>query len=119
MASEVFYSELVDAFSLDISNEKADKNYEVAGSVVNEPSDEISCLKYRHLMLNDKVHFALQETIHEVGLNFQLADFQLVSLHALGNKMNVILILPTGSGKMLGKIAVYIVKMVVFLLSMK
>ena len=70
---------------------------------VPEPPDEISTTKYQHLMLNDQVHLRIMEVLAETRITFPLSDFQLVSLHVLGNKLNLILISPTGSGKMLGK----------------
>ena len=87
---------------LAISKEDAEKNYNLAGTLVDEPQDEISIAKYENL-LRDSVHFVIMEVLQETGLSFKLADFQLLSLHVLGSQKNLILISPTGSGKMLGE----------------
>ena len=85
-----------------ISKEKADRNYELAGTLVDEPEDEISISKYKHL-LTDSVHHVIMQVLQETEIRFQLADFQMLSLHVLGSQKNLILLSPTGSGKMLGK----------------
>ena len=85
-----------------ISKEEADKNYLLAGTSVDEPPDQINLAKYEHL-LHDTVHAQIMEILEETKITFKLADFQLLSLHVLGNRSNLILISPTGSGKMLGK----------------
>ena len=87
---------------LKIDKEEADKNYSEAGTLVEEPKDEISLTKYKHL-LNDAVHGMIMEVLEETKLPFNLSDFQLLSLHVLGSKQNLVLISPTGSGKMLGE----------------
>ena len=86
--------------TISISKEIADENYEIAGTIIGEEIDQISLTKHQHL-LSDKVHLALQEVLEEVRLPFELADFQKVSLHVLGSCENLILISPTGSGKMM------------------
>ena len=91
-------------FDLDITETEADYNYILAGTEVPEPPDEISVAKYHHLMLNDKVHQKIMEVLQETNITFKLSDFQLISLHVLGNKENLMLVSPTGSGKMLGKV---------------
>ena len=90
------------ALGLKIDKEKAEKNYSEAGTLVDEPHDEISLEKYQHL-LSDPVHEKIMEVLHETKLSFNLSDFQLLSLHVLGSKQNLMLISPTGSGKMLGE----------------
>ena len=89
--------------NLHISQAQADYNYMMAGTEIPEPPDQISVEKYQHLMLNDKVHQNIMEVLTEANITFQLADFQMISLHVLGNQQNLILISPTGSGKMLGR----------------
>ena len=86
---------------LTITKETADHNYALAGTLVKEQPDELSLEKYQHL-LSDKVHNMIMEVIEETKLSFELADFQKLSLHVLGSKRNLILVSPTGSGKMLG-----------------
>ena len=101
-------TEVINDLPLGISEALADYNYEMAGSEVPEPTDEISVAKYQSLMLNDKVHQSIMEVLSETKISFQLAEFQLVSLHCLGNQKNLILVSPTGSGKMLGKYNIYV-----------
>ena len=90
-------------FGLDISEAQAEYNYNMAGTEVPEPADQISVAKYQSLLLNDAVHQKIMEVLSETNLAFKLSDFQLISLHVLGNKKNLVLVSPTGSGKMLGK----------------
>ena len=87
---------------LSISKEEADRNYDIAGTEVDEPNDEISLEHHPHL-LNDDVHQLILEVLEDTKLSFKLADFQLLSLHVLGSCNNLVLISPTGSGKMLGE----------------
>ena len=86
---------------LEISRNEADHNYELAGTEVEEPPDVISSAKYQHLLLNDSVHQKILEVLDENQIPFILADFQMISLHVLGNLKNLILISPPGNGKML------------------
>ena len=85
-----------------ISKKDAESNCLMAGTLVDEPPDEISIAKYQHL-LSDTIHLLIMEVLQEAKITFKLADFQLLSLHMLGNKRSLILISPTGNGKMLGK----------------
>ena len=85
---------------LAISKAAADKNYYEARQLVDEDTDQINLKLYRHL-LTDSVHINLMEVLEETKLPFQLADFQKLSLHVIGSKRNLILISPTGCGKML------------------
>ena len=87
---------------LNISEAKAAENYYAAGISVREKREDINCVKYEHLILNDKIHSMILEVEQQVQLPFKLTDMQRISLHVLGNKENLILISPTGSGKMLG-----------------
>ena len=82
---------------LAISKEAADLNYQLAGVDVDEPPDQIDIENHKHL-LNDNVHHLIMEVLEDSKLRFKLADFQLLSLHVLGSKRNLILISPTGSG---------------------
>ena len=87
-------------FDLDITKAQADTYYMIAGTEVDEAPDQISISKYQHL-LNDNVHTKIMEVLEDTQLKFKLADFQLVSLHVLGSKRSLVLVAPTGSGKML------------------
>ena len=73
--------------------------YESAGELVEEEEGQISLTRYSHL-LNDNVASILEQVLVENPLPFELQDFQKLALHAIGNLQNVILITPTGSGKM-------------------
>ena len=83
---------------LSISKERADYNYQLAGTIVDEPPDQISIDEHKHL-LNDRVHHLILEVLEEAQITFKLADFQLLSLQLLGSKRSVILISPTGQDK--------------------
>ena len=83
-----------------ISKEVANWNYSEAGKLVDEEADQISLTKYGHLLC-DSVHLKMMEVLEELHLPFHLADFQKLSLHVIGSKKNLILISPTGCGKML------------------
>ena len=78
----------------------AAKRNEKAGSLVEEPKEEITLERNIHLLC-DKVHLHLLEVLFENPLNFELQDFQKVAIHVLGSGQNCILVSPTGSGKML------------------
>ena len=88
----------------DISFEKlkvlADNNYDMVGEVVDEDANQITLIKHNHLLC-DVVGVAIEQVLSEHPLPYQLQDFQKLSLHALGSQKNVILISPTGSGKMI------------------
>ena len=89
-----------DKFDLAISKQFADELYDKAGTIVPEDPDQISIEKYNYL-LQDSVHLIIQEVLAENPLKFKLQDFQLLTLHCLGSLKNVILVSPTGTGKML------------------
>ena len=74
--------------------------YQQAGGLVEEQEDEISLVRHSSL-LSDKVAFIIKEVLAENPLKFELQQFQLVALHALGSGQNVILVAPTGAGKMI------------------
>ena len=74
--------------------------YNTAGTLVEEQEDEISLVKYNHL-LSDHVASIIKEVLGEYPLPYELQEFQLVALHALGSGHNVILQAPTGAGKMI------------------
>ena len=76
-----------------------DTLYDEAGKLVSADDDQISLTKYCHL-LRDDVALTLAQVLEENPLQFELADFQKVAIHAIGSMQNVVLISPTGSGKM-------------------
>ena len=53
-------------------------------------------------LLNDFVHSVIQEVLNEHPIPFKLQDFQLLTLYALGSQKSVVVLMsPTGSGKMI------------------
>ena len=86
--------------AIDISKERADWLFDEAGELVDEDEEQIKIERYEHLM-SDKIHIIIQEVLNENNIVFKLQDFQLLTLHCLGNLQNVVLICPTGCGKML------------------
>ena len=79
-----------------ISKAEADKNLDMAGTLVDETKDQISAAKYETLLLNDQVHSMIMDVLQEAKIPFKLAEFQLISLHVIGNQKSLILISPTG-----------------------
>ena len=89
----------VDEDILGIDKRLADFNYQSAGVEVMEDVDRISVEMYRHLM-NTKIDSLLDTEVSNLKLPYKPSDFQRVSINALGQRMNVVLVSPTGSGKM-------------------
>ena len=79
---------------------QSDHHYEQAGEIVKEDDNQITLEKHRHL-LNDEIATIIEQVLIENPLPYKLQDFQKLALHALGSLKNVILISPTGSGKMI------------------
>ena len=76
------------------------KIYEEVGSKSDaEPEGKLTIEKNLHL-LRDEVAFLIEEVLEEHPLPYQLKDFQKFVLHQIGSLNNVILVSPTGSGKM-------------------
>ena len=90
-------SDLTD--SLGISQELADKNYDAAGMEVEEETDRITVEEHRDL-IHPEVDALLTSVVDELKMKYLPSDFQRVSINALGQQMNVVLVSPTGSGKM-------------------
>ena len=78
----------------------ADDLYEKAGEHVEEEESQITLAKYDYL-LSDEVATIIDQVLEENPLPFKLQDFQLLALHALGSLKNVVLVSPTGTGKMI------------------
>ena len=68
-----------------------DKLYTDAGKLVAVEDDQISLTKHSQL-LRDDVAIILAQVLEENPLPFQLADFQKLAIHSIGNLQNVILI---------------------------
>ena len=74
--------------------------YDTAGMLIKEDEHKITMESHNYLQ-NDSVHSVIQEVFNEHPIPFKLQDFQLLTLHALGSQKNVVLVSPTGSGKMI------------------
>ena len=85
---------------LPVSKLAATENYENSGTLIPEDAEQITLENYQHL-LSDSVHLAIQEVLVEHPLPFPLQQFQKLTLHALGSQQNVILLSPTGLGKLI------------------
>jgi superfamily II DNA helicase RecQ len=85
--------------NLAITQSDAHKNYQEAGRLVPEEADQISLEKYGHL-INPSNDHVLQEVLTDLALPYKLADFQTISIHTLLQKRDLVLVSPTGTGKM-------------------
>ena len=88
-----------DDSQLDISRHQARLNYNMAGSFAEEESDQISVKNYGSY-ISKSVDSTLNEVTKEVDLSYELADFQRIAINVIGSKKSLILVSPTGSGKM-------------------
>ena len=95
------YPTLLDADDscLDISKDQAKLNYEAAGTLVEEAGEIITISKYSYLIDNSSDDI-LNSVVTDVGLSYQLAEFQRVAINALASQKSVVLVSPTGSGKL-------------------
>ena len=91
--------EEVDRGKLDITEALANLNYEAAGVEVEEEADKISIGDNKKL-INVGVDSILDEVVTELKMPYSPSDFQRISINALGQQKSVILVSPTGSGKM-------------------
>ena len=90
--------DLPHAADLAITESDARRNYEGAGKFVQEEAEQISLEMYGHLINPSNDHI-LETVLQDLSLPYQLADFQIISLHTLFQKRDLILLSPTGSGK--------------------
>ena len=84
---------------LGISDDQAQANYDAAGKEIEEEADRITVADNDHLM-DAATNEILDEIVSEIEMPYNPAEFQRVAINALGQMMNVILVSPTGSGKM-------------------
>ena len=84
---------------LDITQEQADKNYNTAGREVEEEEEGIRIDEYEE-EIDPDVNAKLDEIVARLKMSYLPTDFQRVSINALAQLKNVVLISPTGSGKM-------------------
>ena len=92
-------SGLNDELKLDISVSQAKANYEMAGLEVEEEEDRITVAGNGDLM-NPEVNEILDKVVEDTKMAYTPAEFQRVTINALGGMNNVVLVSPTGSGKM-------------------
>ena len=84
---------------LGINESLARANYEAAGTEVDEELDRITVAGNLQL-LNKDVDEILDRIVTELDLPYKPSEFQRVAVNTLGNQHNLVLISPTGSGKM-------------------
>jgi len=85
---------------LHISKHTADINYEMAGELVPEEKSTIIRENYPQVF-SAQSRLALQSVLDEIQLGFELSAFQEIAVNGLLNGLDLLLIVPTGSGKML------------------
>ena len=88
-----------DEYNLSISVGHARRNYDAAGTLVDENKETITVKEYAHL-ISEKVDDLLDKVVEETKLPYMPVDFQRVAVNVLGSLKSLILISPTGSGKM-------------------
>lgn len=84
---------------LSITHELANRNYENAGVEVMEDCEKILVKDHEHL-IDSSVDTILDEVVKKVNMSYTPVDFQRLAVNALGQLKSVILVSPTGSGKM-------------------
>ena len=84
-----------------ITKEDATNNYKEAGRLVPEEEDPISMEDYPEIMKSSQVTPVLQKILQGLALPYDLSDFQKLALHTLLQLKDLILISPTGSGKVI------------------
>ena len=87
------------AVKLSITEDLARKNYVCAGEEVEEEPDKISVAANTHLM-NQEVDVTLDRILSELNLPYEPSEFQRLGVNVAGSQRNLILVSPTGSGKM-------------------
>jgi len=84
---------------MNISEELARSNYEAAGTLVDEEPERILLEEYKHLM-DEEVDQVFSQVLAEGKVKYEPVDFQRISVNILAQQKTLILISPTGSGKM-------------------
>ena len=85
--------------SLGITEDQARMNYVAAGKEVLEETDGITVAGNADL-IDPEIDSVLNRIVKELDLPYQPSDFQRVSVNTLSKLNHLILISPTGSGKM-------------------
>ena len=91
--------EEIEDMKLDISKEQAMANYLAAGTEVEEEKDRITVEGNAELIFDD-VDRILNKIVEDLNLPYKPSPFQRVAINTLGMQNNLILVSPTGSGKM-------------------
>ena len=84
---------------LSISKYHAKRNYEMAGELVDEEPESIQITDHIELMDED-ANVLLNRIVSELNLPYELTETQRLAINAVSSQKNVILVSPTGSGKM-------------------
>ena len=89
----------IDDEKLGISEKQAKANLVAAGTEVDEEAERITVAANENLM-NPEVDSILDDIVEELKLPYIPAEFQRVAVSVLGDMKNLILVSPTGSGKL-------------------
>ena len=84
---------------LAISESLARANYKAAGTEVREEHNRISVAGNLHI-INSEVDEVLDRIVSELNLPYKPSEFHRVAMNTLGMQNNLVLVSPTGSGKM-------------------
>ena len=91
--------EEVNDMKLDISKDQAIANYFAAGTEVEEEEDKIT-VEGNSELISEAVDEILEKIVKDLNLPYEPSPFQRVAINTLGMQNNLILVSPTGSGKM-------------------
>merc|ERR1719186_735742 len=91
---------MVESDDIYISQSRADKIYEMAGQIKKEDPSPIKKEDY-HQAFSPESEAALKSVLEDLQLPFALSPFQEIAVNALLNGIDILVIVPTGSGKML------------------
>ena len=84
---------------LGITEAQASANYLEAGTEVDEEEDGINLAEHSDLIIPE-IDEILDKIVLEKALPYKLSDFQRVAINTTCNLKNLVLVSPTGSGKM-------------------
>ena len=91
--------ETVSNVKINISEGLARSNYEAAGTLVDEEPERITIAEYNHL-IDEVVDTVFNEVLADAKIKYTPVDFQRISVNVLAKQKTLILISPTGTGKM-------------------
>jgi len=87
-------------YNLSISEEEAAYNYDMAGKPVKEQASIIKRENFPQAF-SPESKAAVASVLDELALGFQLSDFQDIAVNGLLNGIDLLVIVPTGMGKMM------------------